>query len=973
MKFIQTLFILFLCTSILSAQGWKRTTGGNADDPCKAVVQMEDEGYVLVGDAESFGDDRDRDVYVVRYDLNGNQQWTQFYDEGISEFVNDAVVSPKGEILIVGDIEFDRTQEKDAYLIKINEFGDFKWSKRFGAGGEESFYSIVNSNDNGFVMAGFTNSFGNRGKNMYIVKVDATGEEVWSKNYGGDVAEEALSVVAVEDGYVMAGYVENSSRNRDFYVVKVDEAGDLLWEETYGSQFEYEEALDIVANDAGELFIGGNIESSAGPIHIIKTNNEGIEIWRNTYSSRFIETKFSKFVLAESDILIAGSVSIREDNSDFYLLKVNERGTKLWDNHFGDEETMDFSYDIIETMDGGFAIVGGSSVFFDFLNNNFLPLDDFVLVKTDALGNINSNRIEGRIFYDVDEDGTFSAGDIPLEDWPIEFVSSDEEEDFFTVSDGTGNYNVTVGTGRYVASVLNQNENYWTLSRNNVPSFFSTTYDTIRMVDFPVTADLLCPYVEVGVSAPSLSICNEVNYTVSYCNIGTAESGDFFIDVEFDEAIEVQGAELPFAIQTDGSYRFDLSSLGVGVCGDFVVNAAMACEGFVTGQAHTVRATVNEGLACLEPDPDWDMASLEVSADCDEEEETVIFRITNVGTGNMDRASKVTIGQEDIIVFSAPVRLDATRQEIIEQEAEGKTTRIIVEQVEGHPGRSFPTVAVEGCGEGEGVAQIRTGFVTMFPEDDADPFVAIDVQENLEDASGTMLRAYPRGYREENFIETGRDLVYHIQFQNLGEEELRHVVIRDTLPEELDISTIEIEASSHEYDFEIYENRILRFTFDKLSLPSINEDEAASKGFVKFRVQQMPNLAKGTVITNQALISTNFKKPFLTNKTKHTLGGALLDFVEISEFVSTEETEVEGISVELSPNPFIESALFKIEGWNGKAANLQIFDATGKLLQTQSFQADQLLFNRDHLSSGMYYYRVELKGQLLNAGKLVIQ
>ncbi|MEM9849251.1 MAG: hypothetical protein AAF847_15305, partial [Bacteroidota bacterium] len=830
MKFIQTLFFLFLFTSILSAQGWKRTTGGSKDDPCKAIVQMEDEGYILVGDAESFGDDGDRDVYVVRYDLNGNQQWSQFYDEGLVEFAYDAVVSPKGEVLIVGDIEFDRTEEKDAYLIKINEFGDFKWSKRFGVGGEETFRSIINSNDNGFVMAGYTTSFGNRSQNMYIVKVDASGEEVWSKNYGGDVDEEAMSVVAVEDGYVMAGYVENSSLDRDFYLVKVNEDGGLVWSRTYGSRFEYEEALDIAVNEAGEFFIGGNIGSTVGPIHLIKTDAQGVELWSNTYTTNFIETKFSRLALIENDVIITGSVSIASENSDFYLLRVNERGNKLWDNHFGDEERVDISQDVIKTMDGGIAIVGGSSLFFDILGNDFLPLDDFVLIKTDALGNINSNRIEGRIFYDVDEDGEFSQGDVPLEDWPIKFVSSDETtEDFFAVSDREGNYNVTVGTGRYVSSVLNQNENYWTLSRNNVPSFFSTTYDTIRSLDFPVTADLLCPYVEVGVSAPSLSICNEVNYTVSYCNIGTAESGDFSIDVEFDEAIQVTNAELPFTIQSDGTYRFDLTSLGVGVCGDFIVNASLACEGFVTGQAHTVKASVGESLVCVEPDPDWDMSSLEVSGDCNESEETVNFTVTNRGSGNMERVSRITISQEDIVVFSAPVQLDIDRQEIIQQEAKGKTTRIIVEQSEGHPGRSFPTVAVEGCGEGEGNAEIRTGFVTMFPEDDADPFVSIDVQENLEDASGTILRAYPKGYREENFIETGRDLVYHIQFQNLGTDELRHVVIRDTLPAELDIATVQIEASSHEYDFEIYENRILRFTFDKLSLPSINENEAASK------------------------------------------------------------------------------------------------------------------------------------------------
>ena len=197
-------------------------------------------------------------------------------------------------------------------------------------------------------------------------------------------------------------------------------------------------------------------------------------------------------------------------------------------------------------------------------------------------------------------------------------------------------------------------------------------------------------------------------------------------------------------------------------------------------------------------------------------------------------------------------------------------------------------------------------------------------------------------------------------------------MIRDTLPEELDIASVVVEGRSHAYDFEIYENRILRFTFDKLSLPSINEDAAASKGFIKYRVRQMPNLPAGTVIEHNALVSLNFSKPFLTNPVKHTIGGELFDFVELG-IVSTNDPQVEGVNVTVGPNPFAETSLFTIEGWNGAIPRIHLFDATGKLLQQQQFQGSKLLFNKAQLSRGVYFYQIEADGVLLSDGKLLIQ
>jgi hypothetical protein len=157
-----------------------------------------------------------------------------------------------------------------------------------------------------------------------------------------------------------------------------------------------------------------------------------------------------------------------------------------------------------------------------------------------------------------------------------------------------------------------------------------------------------------------------------------------------------------------------------------------------------------------------------------------------------------------------------------------------------------------------------------------------------------------------------------------------------------------------------------------LSLPNINEDPTASKGFIKFRVRQNPNLATGTIITNRALIASNFSKPVLTNPVRHTIGGDLLDFVEIG-IVDTDDPIVKGLDVNVFPNPFVEQTTFTLEGWTGATPQLELVDASGRVVRTANFRDHQLFFERDALPVGMYFYRITAATQLLSTGKLMIQ
>ena len=221
---------------------------------------------------------------------------------------------------------------------------------------------------------------------------------------------------------------------------------------------------------------------------------------------------------------------------------------------------------------------------------------------------------------------------------------------------------------------------------------------------------------------------------------------------------------------------------------------------------------------CIEPMMNWDEASVDVDGYCDSD--SVRFIIRNDGAGNMGEVLEFIIIEDHVMEFQGPQEflLEAEQDTIISRGANGTSYRIIAEQSPGHPGSSYPTVAVEGCSTG---SNFSTGFTTELQEDENDPFISIDVQEAISSTTDyTFLRGYPKGYLEdgENQIPANTSLEYHIYFENSGTDTLQRLVIRDTLPNGLDLGTIVPGASSHPYEFEAYSSGVLKFTFNDLAL-----------------------------------------------------------------------------------------------------------------------------------------------------------
>ena len=346
--------------------------------------------------------------------------------------------------------------------------------------------------------------------------------------------------------------------------------------------------------------------------------------------------------------------------------------------------------------------------------------------------------------------------------------------------------------------------------------------------------------MEVDVSTPFVKACEESVYTVTYCNHGTIEAQEIEVNLVLSDNFSLI-ASPPISTHDDSLYNFEVGNLGIGECGSFNITVEASCDALLA-ETHSIKAHITPDAIC----PNYNGPEIAVNGYCDGD--SVRFEIKNVGGASINEAVDYIV-VEDIIVGlhdQPEIPTIAAGEEVkLAYGATGGTFRLVAKQIEGHPGNSIhPSIAVEGCVAGGGT-NYTTGFYTQLPEDDKDHFLAADCQENIPDTFDAQVkRGYPKGYGDSLKIASTTDLKYHIKFQNVGTDTAIRVVIRDTISPYLDPQFVRPGASSHDYDFEVYDNGILKFTFNNIMLIDSSTNEGASHGFVKYRITQKPRQSR---------------------------------------------------------------------------------------------------------------------------------
>jgi hypothetical protein len=580
------------------------------------------------------------------------------------------------------------------------------------------------------------------------------------------------------------------------------------------------------------------------------------------------------------------------------------------------------------------------------------------VVKTNANGKSAGDYLQGTVYYDLNANCKKDSNEPVLNDW---LIKADSKKSYFATSNGFGKYTLSVDTGNYKVNVLLPNK-YWKVCQPTYDVTFKKERDT-AFLDFAVRSAIDCPSLEVAASTPQLRRCQFNTYTVSYCNKGTVTAKNAQIVIDFDEYLEIKNSQLPWTSVKNNTYTFNLGNVPAGTCAKFDVLTYLDCATTVLGQTHCVTAHITPDSICTIPNSFWDGSSIAVDGTC--KGDTVEFVIKNISVKGMKEFKKSIVIEDDLITKQIKYQLPGNGQVIIKVPTKGKTYRIVAEQSSGHPGKSYPTVAIEAC-KGQN-STFTTGYATQFEEDDADPFVDKDCQESVGSNNTNDKRGYPKGYRAERYVSDTTEIEYLINFRNTTKDTVKYLSIVDTLSTFLDVASINSVQSSHAYKLDVVGTGVLKFSFANIQLPDSSAGVTASQGFVKFRVSQKPKNPNGTKLYNRATIAFNFAQAKMTNTTLHTVGK---NFVS----VGTENPTEQLAQVEVYPNPFSEFVFFNVVGYKKESSELTfvMYDIAGRTMQRSTFEGFSYELQRDTLTKGVYLYHIYDGSKRIAIGKVVL-
>ena len=847
--FLLIVWCLFLSESGKS-QGWERVIHrpGITNELSGRLVQTQDKGYLFFSRSLA-------GTHLFRMDQDGSMVWEKLINGDqhfeIKENTN------QGFTLIGNFILNDTT----IIIRNIDENGNTIDSLTLESpNGQEFLYSNIHTSlikilsDGSFLVILINkDSF-----KTSLAKVTPDGSYNWIKPLsviGHTTVRPRDMTITSDNGIIMSNLLldpETGRSDQDIrYLAKLNENGEKVWEK------ETTRSFDLSASFDGSFFASSGSDS-------FLYDAWGTEIEKITVRlNEFNGPNNLKVMTRDRGLgyVITGVVTLSNtSDSGYFLAWLNDAFQIQQVKTYGNFAVRDFFADAILTEDHGVAMLGSTELFST--RQSDPDQDDVYLIKTDSLGNSLVNYITGNLYQDINEDCQPQAIEPPLSNWFLKAENTGQL--FYGKTDSLGHYQIAVDTGTFNLQVIRPNI-YWEACDTNIFVQVDQFFDTLT-VDHSIQVSYECPLIKVDVSTPFLRRCYDNTYYINYCNEGTITSTNTSISATFDSSLIIQGSSPFWQERTNQNLRFEIGDVPPGVCGTIEVMVTVDCENTVLGQSHCVEVHAFPDTLCTPPGLNWDGSSLEVFGQC--LGDSIEFIIENVGE-DMDRPTQFRIIEEDIIYFGGVVRLNNSQKRRITTFASGKTFRIEVDQSMGHPGSSQPSVTVEGCVADGG--PFSTGYVINNPFDEGDPFVAIDCQENVGSWDPNDIQAFPRGNGAEHWLDSNTAIEYKIRFQNTGTDTAFRVIIRDTLPPELAISSIKSGSSSHPYQMEIINGGILKFTFDPIVLPDSNVNEAASHGFVQFKIAQQPDLTPGTTLENSAAIYFDFNEPVITNTAFHTI------------------------------------------------------------------------------------------------------
>ena len=387
-----TLVCVILTFQFLPAQApdtlWTRTYGGTESDVGACVNQTFDGGFIIVGSTQSYGAG-DNDIWLIKTNVFGDTLWTKTFGGSSYDVGNFVEQTADSGYIICGYTYSFGLGNADIWLIKIDIMGDTLWTKTYGGINQDVGGAVQQTIDGGYILTGSTRSFGSGVDDVWILKTDESGDTLWSKIYGGSSYEWGYSIQQTADsGYIIAGSTASFGAGEDdVWLIKTNALGDTLWTRTYGGMKNDEGYSVKQTIDKGYVITGRtNGSGLMCEAWLIKTNSSGDTVWTKTFSRGYRDVGYSIEQTSDSGYIVTGNSNSYShgDSVDVWVMKTDQNANCIWSKFIGDIYH-DSGHSVKRTTDGGYIICGYSEK----INTN--NADIWLIKIAPDLSNVNFN------------------------------------------------------------------------------------------------------------------------------------------------------------------------------------------------------------------------------------------------------------------------------------------------------------------------------------------------------------------------------------------------------------------------------------------------------------------------------------------------------------------------------------------------------------------------------------------------------
>ena len=417
------LFVPFMINAEELKMEWQTSWGGNSWEKFSDILQTQDGGFIVYGSSEStdiegLPNKGWSDAIIVKYDKDGNLLWQKSWGGNEEESFYDILQTQDGGFVVCAYslstdiVGLPNKGESDAIIVKYDKDGNLLWQNSWGGNDGEGFFDILQTQDGGFIVSGYSYSTdieglpNKGGEDAIIVKYDKDGNLLWQKSWGGNLRDGFSEILQTQDGgFIVSGYSQSTDIEElpnkgesDAIIIKYDKDGNVLWQKSWGGK-SWEKFYDILETQEGGFVVcayslSTDIEGIENKGYedaiIVKYDKDGNMLWQKSWGGNgdddfngILQTQDGGFIVCAYSLSTNIEGIENKGYEDAIIVKYDKDGNMLWQNSWGGNNEEEFT-GILQTQDGGYIVYGASGS----TDIEGKGSGDAIIVKYDKDGNL---------------------------------------------------------------------------------------------------------------------------------------------------------------------------------------------------------------------------------------------------------------------------------------------------------------------------------------------------------------------------------------------------------------------------------------------------------------------------------------------------------------------------------------------------------------------------------------------------------